>query len=63
MYSHNIIIDDELWDLVEDGVSFKDMDEEWIVNNAERKLVTPNQKQYKKHHKVKGIMTSALTHA
>jgi hypothetical protein len=28
MYSHNIIIDDELWDLVEDGVSFKDMDEE-----------------------------------
>jgi hypothetical protein len=28
MYSHIISIDDELWDLVEDDVSFKDVDEE-----------------------------------
>jgi hypothetical protein len=28
MYSHIIGIDDELWDLVEEGVLFKDMDDE-----------------------------------
>jgi hypothetical protein len=28
MYNHIISIDDELWDLVEDDVWFKDMDEE-----------------------------------
>jgi hypothetical protein len=38
------------------------MDEEGIVSNANRKSFTPDQKKkYKKHHRVNGIMTSALT--
>jgi hypothetical protein len=63
MYSHIIGIDDELWDLVAVGFSFENMDEEGIVSNANRKYFIPDQKkQYKKHHRVKGIMASALTH-
>jgi hypothetical protein len=35
-----------------------------MVNNASRKLFSTEQKKlYKKHHKVKGILTGALTHA
>jgi hypothetical protein len=63
MYNHIIEIDDELWDIVDEGVTF-DMDEEGVVSNAKRKLFTTEQReQYKKHHKVKGILLDSLTHA
>ncbi|MCI48028.1 aspartyl-tRNA synthetase, partial [Trifolium medium] len=40
------------------------MDEEGMVNNTARKLFTTEQrKQYMKHHKVKEILTNAITHA
>jgi hypothetical protein len=47
MYSHIIGIDDELWDLVEDGVTFSEMDEEGMVNNTTRKLFSNEQKKQK----------------
>jgi hypothetical protein len=63
MYSHIMGIDDEPWELVEEGVSFENMDEEGVVSHTDRKSFTPeHKKQYNKYHRVKGIMTSALTH-
>jgi hypothetical protein len=56
-------VDCDLWDLVEEGVSFDNMDEECVVSYQNKKLVTPDQKkEYKKHHCVKGMMTNAITH-
>jgi hypothetical protein len=63
MYSHIIGVDCDLWDLVEEGVSFENMDEEGVVSYQNRKSFTPEQKkEYKKHHLVKGMMTNAITH-
>jgi hypothetical protein len=45
MYSYIIGIDDDLWDLFEDGVTFDGMDEECMVSNATRKLFTTDQKK------------------
>ncbi|MCH84802.1 aspartyl-tRNA synthetase [Trifolium medium] len=64
MYSHIIGIDDELWDIVEECVQFENMDEEGVVSIANRKLFTAEQnKQYKKHHKVKSIFTKSISHS
>ena len=62
MYSHIMGIDCDLWDLVEDGVNFENMDLEGVVSSQNRKAFTPTQKlEYKKHHSVKGMMpTSSL---
>jgi hypothetical protein len=49
--------------LVEEGVSFPNMDEEGVVSYENRKSFALEQKkQYKKHHRVKDIMTNDLTH-
>jgi hypothetical protein len=56
-------IDCDLWDLVEDGVNFENMDLEGVVSSQNRKSFTPTQKlEYKKHHSVKGMMTNAISH-
>ncbi|WJX52128.1 hypothetical protein P8452_38270 [Trifolium repens] len=63
MYSHIMAIDCDLWDLVEDGVNFENMDLEGVVSSKDRKAFTPTQKlEYKKHHSVKGMMTNAISH-
>ncbi|KAK2370689.1 hypothetical protein QL285_083714 [Trifolium repens] len=63
MYSHIMSIDCDLWDLVEDGVNFENMDLEGVVSSQNRKSFTPTQKlDYKKHHSVKGMMTNAISH-
>jgi hypothetical protein len=63
MYSYIIGVDSDLWDLVEEGVAFENMDEEGVVSYQDRKSFTPDQKkEYKKHHLVKGMMTNAITH-
>jgi uncharacterized protein YukJ len=63
MYSQIIGVDYDLWDLVEEVVSFDNMDEEGTVSYENRKSFAPEQKkEYKKHHLVKGMMTNALTH-
>ena len=63
MYSYIIGIDVDLWDLVEEGVVFDNMDKEGVVSHLHRKSFTPSQKlEYKKHHNVKGMMTNAISH-
>ncbi|KAK2369536.1 putative mitochondrial protein [Trifolium repens] len=63
MYSHIMSIDCDLWDLVEDGVNFENMDLEGVASSQNRKSFTPTQKlEYKKHHSVKGMMTNEISH-
>jgi hypothetical protein len=53
-------VDDELWDIVEDGTNFE-VDEEGMM--ADRKKLTITQKKiYKKHHKVREIWVDVLPH-
>ena len=61
MYSYIMSIDCDLWDMVEDGVNFENMDLEGVVSSQNRKAFTPTQKlEYKKHHSVKGMMTNVI---
>jgi len=61
MYSHVIGMDDELWDVLEDGVGNLRLDEEGVA--LDRKAHTPEQKRlYKKHHLIRGILVAALPH-
>ncbi|KAK2408975.1 gag-protease polyprotein [Trifolium repens] len=63
IYSHLIGIDDELWDLVEEGVTFKGLDERGKLSVEERKKFTPTDKKaYKKHHKVKDLLIGCISH-
>ena len=60
MYTYIIGLDDELWDILEDGIDI-------VVDNvgmvADRKTLTPAQKKiYRKHHRVRGILVDALPH-
>jgi len=59
MYSYIMGLDEELWDILEDGVCELALDEEGVV--VDRKKHTPAQKKlYKKHHKIRGIIVVAL---
>jgi len=61
MYSHIMGLDEELWDVLEDGVGDYVLDEEGAA--IDRNKYTPAQKKmYKKHHKIRGILISALPH-
>ncbi|MCH92320.1 serine/threonine protein kinase SRPK1, partial [Trifolium medium] len=63
IYSHITGIDDELWDLVEEGVPFANLNEIGRLSIADKKLLTPaNKKIYMKHHKVKDIIVRAIKH-
>ncbi|KAK2427626.1 hypothetical protein QL285_026194 [Trifolium repens] len=63
IYSHLIGLDDELWDLVEEGVTFQGLDEKGRLSVEERKKFTPtDKKQYKKHHKVKDLLIGCISH-
>ena len=54
-------MDDELWDVLEDGVGNLRLDEEGVA--LDRKAHTAEQKRlYKKHHLIKGILVAALPH-
>jgi len=55
MYSYVMGLDEELWDVLEDGVRDLALDEEGVV--VDRKKYTYAQKKlYKKHHKIRGIL-------
>jgi len=61
MYSHIMGMDDELWDILEDGVVDLKLDEEGVA--LDRKAHTAEQKKlYKKHHTIRGILVVALPH-
>jgi len=54
-------MDEELWDILEEGVGYLRLDEEGVA--LDRKAHTTEQKKlYKKHHLIKGILVAALPH-
>ena len=55
-------LDEELWDILEDGVGDLVLDEEGAA--IDRKKHNPEQKKlYKKHHKIRGSLVIALPKA
>jgi len=61
MYSHIMGMDDELWDILEEGVGDLKLDEEGAA--LDRKAHIAEQKKlYKKHHMTRGILVAALPH-
>ena len=61
MYSHIIGMDEELWDILEEGVGNLRLDEEGVA--LDRRAHTAEQKKlYKKHHLIRGILVAALPH-
>jgi len=61
-YSYNVGLDEELWDILEDGVGDLDLDEEGPV--VHRKKHTPAQKKmYRKHHKIRGSLVTTIPRA
>ena len=61
MYSHIIGMDEELWDILEEGVGNLRLDEEGVA--LDRRAHTVEQKKlYKKHHLIRGILVAALPH-
>jgi len=59
-YSYIMGLDEELWDILEDGVGNLDFDKEGVVVNKH----TPAQKKmYKKHHKIRGSLVLAIPRA
>jgi len=61
-YSYVMGLDEELWDILENGVGDLVLDEEGAA--IDRKKHTPKQKKlYKKHHKIRGSLVSAIPRA
>jgi len=61
-YSYVMGLDEELWDILEDGVGDLVLDEEGAA--IDRKKHTPEQKKlYKKHHKIIGSLFTAIPKA
>ena len=59
MYSYIMGLDDELWDILEEGVGQLALDEKGDV--MDRKKHAPAQKKlYKKHHKMRGILVAFI---
>jgi len=55
-------LDEELWDILEDGVGDLDLYEQGVA--VDRKKHTPAQKKmYKKHHKIRGSLVLAIPRA
>jgi hypothetical protein len=58
-YSYVMSLDEELWDILEEGVGDLVLDEEGAV--VDRKRHTPAQKKtYKKHHIIRGALVTAI---
>jgi len=59
MYIHIMGLDEELWDILEDGVGNLVLDEEGVA--VDRNKHTPAQKKlYKKYHKIRGILVASI---
>ena len=55
-------LDEELWDILEDGVGDLVLDEDGVV--IDRKKHTPElKKPYKKHHKIRGSLVTVIPRA
>jgi hypothetical protein len=55
MYRHIMGIDEELWDILEDGVDNLVLDEKGVAADR-KKHIAAQKKLYKKHHKIRGIL-------
>ncbi|MCI40115.1 aspartyl-tRNA synthetase, partial [Trifolium medium] len=63
IYSHITGIDEELWEYVEEGVTFENMNETGRLSIANKKLLSAaDKKTYMKHHKLKDIIVGAIKH-
>jgi len=61
IYIHIVLIDDELWDIIEDGVCFQ-VDSEGMV--LHRKSLIDVQKEIcRKNHRVHGFLVETLPHS
>jgi hypothetical protein len=60
-FIHIMGLDEELWDVLEDGVGDLVLDEEGAVVDK-KKHIAAQKKLYKKHHKIRGILVAALPH-
>jgi len=61
-YSYIMCLNEELWDILEDGVGDLVLDEEGAA--IDRKKHTPAQKKlYKKHHTIKGSLVTVIPKA
>lgn len=61
MYTHIIGLDDELWDILEDGI---DIQVKGVGMVYDKKSLTPDRKKiYGKYHTVRGILVDALPHS
>ena len=61
-YIYVMGLDEELWDILEDGVGDLVLDEEGAA--IDRKKHNPQQKKlYKKHHKIRGSLVTAIPKA
>jgi len=61
-YSYVLGLNEELWDILEDGVGNLVLDEEGVA--IDRKKHTLEQKKlYKKHHKIRGSLVTAIPKA
>ena len=59
MYSYIMGLDDELWDILEEGVGDLALVEEGAT--IDRKKHIPAQKKlYKKHHRMRGIIVASI---
>jgi hypothetical protein len=62
LYSYVMGLDEELWDILEDGVGDLVLDEEGAA--IDRRKHTPAQnKLYKKHHMIRGALVTAIPKA
>ena len=61
MYRH-MTLNEELWDVLEDGVGDLVLDEEG-TDIDRRKHTASHKKMYKKHHKIRGSLVSAIPRA
>ncbi|KEH19774.1 hypothetical protein MTR_8g468190 [Medicago truncatula] len=59
MYSYIMGLDEELWDVLEDGVADLALDEEGAAIDR-KKHIAGQKKLYKKHHKIRGILVATL---
>jgi len=61
MYSFIMGLDEELRDVLEDGVGDLALDEEGTATDR-KKRIGAQKKLYKKHHKIRKILVAALPH-
>lgn len=61
MYSHIMSIDDELWDIIEDGIEIA-VDKEGMARDR-NSLTEAEKKIYRKHHRVRGSLVEAIPYS